>query len=236
MYQTYKRYADEFFAELEWGVIVKELIDYLNKKHGADISGSSTDPAVKRAYSIIAAHSRKKGFKQWGDLHRALLQHAGGSLFGGTHGRARGTLKIKLKEPQLRDNTLILASKAKYAWARLFFEIEEDINEMVRKGIVAEQCGYQVIKTLYYSEEPLNMKLLMGKLGYSTKVVNAYQIKFKKTHITPLRELAMLQVKDDKIQLAPVIRKSYKHMLSIQEDLQNWEYRGKGGWILPRYS
>lgn len=235
MYEEYKRYVDNLFDDLEWGVLINEVMAYLNKKHHAGLVASPKDPKVKRAYIGVSNYTRKYSFKKWGELHPALLQHAGGSVFGGKGGAARHIFKLKLKDPHLNNSSPILATKLKYAWSRLFFEIEEDIEELMGKGLVFEKCGYMVIKTLYLSEGALDIKSLMDKMGYADTCKRYSKKSFTKGRIEPLRKLAMLEVKDDEIQLAPVIRDAYKHMHLTFLDIKKWKYRGKGGWILPIY-
>ncbi len=220
------RQLDRFAEEANWGFIRPEFLKYMKLEHIAETPQ-------------LDFHYMKKHIQipTWFDLSNALLQRGKESSFTERKSARYSKLRKSIKSSHIHDGTRILAKNKVYAYARLFVEIEEDIDEIIRLGAVQQNSGYMFLRALSNFDEPKDIFSLMSAVGFQVKTrqfqknYHSYYRKQTLAVFDNLQKLGLIFKKRDHYRLVPQIKQAFDHADNIRSDVLNWKYRIN--WILP---
>ena len=210
----YKDLIDKFVDETKWGFLFTEF-----SKYAADEGFESKIPymRLKRRHSPIP---------DWQVLAPTFLQSSFSydSLF---LEKGRGSPKARrLKDAHINNLTKIFAKNKICSYARLFFEIEEDLEVLLTEKKIAKACGYNVLRALFRAKKPLGIYEIIN-------AVDARQSgsEIRSRYFPRLLSAGFLLYKNEKYHLNPEIKEAFAHAEKIKPTVLKWKYRNN--WILP---
>ena len=210
----YKDLIDKFVDETKWGFLFTEF-----SKYAADEGFESKIPymRLKRRHSPIP---------DWQVLAPTFLQSSFSydSLF---LEKGRGSPKARrLKDAHINNLTKIFAKNKVQAYARLFVEIEEDLDYLLEENKITKACGYNVLRALFRSKKPLDLYEIIN-------AVDARQSgsEIRSRYFPRLLSAGFLLYKNEKYHLNPEIKEAFAHAEKIKPAVLKWKYRSN--WILP---
>ncbi|MFO7872573.1 MAG: hypothetical protein R6U26_02925 [Candidatus Undinarchaeales archaeon] len=215
-YSQYYAIVDSFFRnkDINWGVLFFEVSKYIQDNFDSDFYKKRKPKVYSAAHKYASENYSKSPTRN--KIQSLLLQ-------------TRKNKKIKLRH--FLKGSQILAKRHSDALARLFFEIEDDI-ELLTKG-----NGYSTLKILY-KKGPSTMQEIRKNLGYSKGVLKSShkQSKFEDDVLAPLISNHLIKTEKqnsepDKYKLSSKTEKAFDQLLKIKNDLKTWEYRLD--WISP---
>ena len=224
---------NDFVKETRWGFCFDECLRYLSGRFEIDFHTVENSEAILK-YIDRYLRSKYKHSPQWGILASALLQgYYYKSHFldrGKSHSaRTRGNLKTR----HIIESSFIYAHTPLRAYARLFVEIESDIDEMINQKIVTPNCGYQVLKSLAAPNKRMNIRELMSALKFAPPTIKTHndRQRFKNGILAALISANFILETNGKYLIHPHIWAALSYSRKIKESVLNWPYRIN--WILP---
>ncbi len=211
----YKDLIDNFVDETEWGFIFHEF-----SKYAADMGfteGKIPSYRLQRKYSSIPL---------WGSLAITLLQSsfAFESLFL-DKGR-RSPKERRLKHAHIHNDTKLFSKNKVYAYARLFVEIEEDLDFLLKENKITKACGYNVLRAIFHAKKPLTLYEIANEVS-ARQTGSELQSKY----FSKILSAGLLLFKDGKYYLNPEIKEAFIHAEKIKPKVLKWKYRSN--WIFP---
>lgn len=235
MYTEHKAAVDDFVEETKWGFISHECVGYLNKRFGVELHWRSelaneSTPTLNAVFIYIVKNYSQS--RMWLELATALLQPERGMNHFLEKG-AGGYGHRKLKSIHIKNNTQVCAKGKVFAYARLFIEIEEDFERLVKSKAITPHCGYAVLKVLYNSERHLCALEIIKELKYAQTSINnlARRERFQDTILAPLKDTNFIVEKNNTYFLHQDTKEAFAYANKIRKDVLNWKYRTN--WLLP---
>ncbi len=228
MYKQEVRAAEAFIEKSEFGVLLREVVKYISEQFNIE-NISSQNPETAQLYVALVRLCRKHAKSLiWKNYARALLQFRGGagSLF--LSAKGAGDYERNVLSPHITNKTQLTAKSQIAALARIFFEIENVFERMLKEQDVSKGCGYRILKFLYSSDRPLTTKEIMAEFDYSR--LSKHE-KYEDSMINPLKQIGLILKQDEKFQLSSKARDAFNLMKEKREEMRKFKYRIK--WFYP---
>jgi len=213
--------------KINWGILPYECLHYVEEKTGMKLLDGCYGEKNKNTVGIARKYMKNKHVKlrkTFSDIHEVLLQPGRGrsSFYNGTKRKKRGNIKTR----SLVNGSYILSKDRKSAFARLFFEIEEDYDEMKNRNIVGKNCGYALLRKMYQGDIYLDD---LKKTCPISSSIDRYRFDNRITKLINFG--AIISDGDGMVALNKDVKYGFDFSFRSGKKIENWKHRLN--WFMP---
>lgn len=215
----YKEEAADFVRKQDFGLLPSELKKYLLGMEEAN--GRCFDKEVDYCKSLFSQPP------EWSIYANTLLQQKSMPVFlSGKTLSARRRAIINTLHPASQ----VLSIDYPNALARIFFEIEEAFDDMLKRNDVSKGCGYRVLRLLHEEQGPISTNEMMRTFKYHKNYVNDPKY-YKERTIQPLLDRGLIVRNNGDFVLHPKTETAFEIVESKAKEIRKLAFRRP--WFYP---